>query len=289
MRIFRSCSLVLGILAFGYAAAAANAVTVPDLAAALTAATAQIAAKPNDPAGYVKRGQIERVQGNLDAALADDTKALALKPAADTYVERALAGLSAGKADQAIADMNAAVAADSKTAKRYLQRGMAYLAIGQVDKAADDLATTARMVPHDLGVAALEEVVSERADRPSRLAAAAAKADLSEWPGPLVQYLLADTDEFDELDLIGEAVDAEAKNPTLTPKPTCLLYIVDGEDAVAGGDQEAAAGLFKLAQQHCAPESEYSVVAALELGHLTPPPPQSATPGGHATSANPSD
>lgn len=103
----------------------------------------QLQMHPNDPMSYVPyndRGEAYRLKGQLDLAIADYNKAIAINPKfARAYSNRGIAYRFKGDFDQAISDYDKALEIEPTFAQFYANRAVAYYYKGKYDKAWDDV------------------------------------------------------------------------------------------------------------------------------------------------------
>jgi tetratricopeptide (TPR) repeat protein len=109
-----------------------------------------IALNPEYVDAYVNRGNVYRRKGDFDRAIADHTKAIALNPnVAEAYYNRGLAYGDKGDFDRAIADHTVAIALNPNVAEAYYNRGNAYARKGEVDHAIVDYDKAIALNPKD--------------------------------------------------------------------------------------------------------------------------------------------
>ncbi len=98
---------------------------------------------------YTNRGNAYDDKGEVDRAIADYTKAIALDPNyAIAYTNRGLTYEKKGEVDRAIADYTKAIALDPNYAIAYTNRGAAYYSKGEVDRAIADFDETIKRNPN---------------------------------------------------------------------------------------------------------------------------------------------
>jgi tetratricopeptide (TPR) repeat protein len=98
-----------------------------------------IALNPNLAEAYYNRGTAYGRKGDLEQAIADLDKAIALKPdLAEAYNNRGIAYNNKGQFDRAIADYDKAIALKPDYAEPYYNRGNAYYYKGDFDRAIAD-------------------------------------------------------------------------------------------------------------------------------------------------------
>jgi tetratricopeptide (TPR) repeat protein len=171
---------------------------------------------------------------------------------------------------RALALLNEALAgstspADRRTALYY--RGHAYFDLGQYAQAADDFDATlsgrptfrARLGPLLWRYAAQ---VRARRDARSLLAKEVGSEDLSEWPAPIVKFLLGRM-PAGELEVAAETDDAASR-----ANGKCAAAFFIGIDALRRGDRQRAREQLQLTQARCPTVSELNWAAAAELKRL---------------------
>jgi len=99
---------------------------------------------------YTNRGGAYYVKGEVDRAIADYTKAIALDPNdATAYNNRGLAYGRKGEYDRAVADYAKALALDPNVALAYTNRGVSYDKKGEYDRAIADFSKVREIDPSD--------------------------------------------------------------------------------------------------------------------------------------------
>ncbi len=107
-----------------------------------------IALNPEYVDAYVNRGNVYRRKGDFDRAIADHTKAIALNPnVAEAYYNRGLAYARKGEVDHAIVDYDKAIALNPKDAAAYNNRGNAYKNKDDLDRAVADYDKAIKLNP----------------------------------------------------------------------------------------------------------------------------------------------
>ena len=102
--------------------------------------------------GYNERGIAKGVQGDVDGAIADFTRAIELYPKYSTaYTNRGLAKKNKGDLNGAIADCTRAIELDPKDAGGYSNRGIAKQAQGDLKGAIADYTRAIELDPKDAG------------------------------------------------------------------------------------------------------------------------------------------
>src|SRR6516164_2368282 len=129
--MFKAYLAVLSYLLIG-SSGAALADALHDCArlsgdAAIQACDQAIRQNPRDAVSYANRGVEYRNKGDLERALADFTKAIAIDPkVARAYTNRGLVLKTKGDLDRAIADYDKAIELDPKHLLAYYDRGNAW-------------------------------------------------------------------------------------------------------------------------------------------------------------------
>jgi len=95
--------------------------------------------KTNLATAYTGRGIAYESKGEVERAIADYNKAIALDPKfAKAYTNRGVAYRKKGESDRAIADFTKAIALNPKSAAAYYNRGYTYANKGEYDRAIAD-------------------------------------------------------------------------------------------------------------------------------------------------------
>jgi cytochrome c-type biogenesis protein CcmH/NrfG len=102
-----------------------------------------------DAATYAERGTRLLSEGRYDEAIQDLDRALAIEPRAGTFYNRGLAHFSKNDVDQALADWNRAIALDPRDARAHRQRGGAYFAKGDFNLAIADFNRAIELEPKE--------------------------------------------------------------------------------------------------------------------------------------------
>ena len=104
------------------------------------------APNPDDPRAYINRGIAYARQDNLDMAMADFNKAIALNPNdAEAYNYRGKAYMSAKNFDNAIEDFSRAIALNPDNPTFYHNRGMVFQEAGDENSATADFLKAERL------------------------------------------------------------------------------------------------------------------------------------------------
>jgi CHAT domain-containing protein/Flp pilus assembly protein TadD len=120
------------------------------LVVVLLAVFAAVPLGAQDAEFYFERGREHLRAGNIDAAIADNNKAIALNPQHDrAYNNRGIAYYNKGELDRAIADYTQAIALNPKNDVAYNNRGIAYVAKGELDRAIADYTHVIALNPNN--------------------------------------------------------------------------------------------------------------------------------------------
>jgi len=115
---------------------------------ALDAFSEVVRLTPNDAAAWDIRSNCKKLLGDLDGAIADDTRAIQLDPKTAMYRgNRAIAYQEKGDRVNALADFNFEVQASPTSSPAVANRGLFFLNIGQPDLAIADLSAAIRLDP----------------------------------------------------------------------------------------------------------------------------------------------
>lgn len=204
---------------------------------------------PRDERAYLNRGISYKSSGDIDSAIADFDQAIEISSTFRThrnaYLQRGGAYAAKGEFDRAIADYDEGIQLDPKDARAYRMRGLVNLQAGSLQKSLADFDQSQELDPKDLYTALWREIVARRSAKPSHLAEAMAKLDMTKWPAAIVRLFLGET--------TSEAVLAVAENsaPLLQKDRVCEANFYAGELARQHGSKEDAARLFGLAASDC--------------------------------------
>lgn len=97
-----------------------------------------ISLNPRDATSFYNRAEVHRARGDNERAIADYSKAMAMKSFSHPYNGRGNSYRNLGRYDQAIADYNAAIRISPGAAVIYANRGDTYVLMKQYDKAIAD-------------------------------------------------------------------------------------------------------------------------------------------------------
>jgi tetratricopeptide (TPR) repeat protein len=120
-----------------------------DYRQALDAFSQVVRVTPNDAAAWDIRSNCKKLLGDLDGAIADDTRAIQLDPKTAMYHgNRAIAYQEKGDRVNALADFNFEVQASPNSSPAIGNRGLFFLDIGQPDLAIADFSAAIRFDPN---------------------------------------------------------------------------------------------------------------------------------------------
>lgn len=101
-------------------------------------------------AELTNRGNVKQEGGDLEGAIADFTRAIALAPAElAPHYNRGNARALAGELEEAVADYSEALRLDPRFAPAYTRRGLARQRLGDLDGAEEDLERALEIAPED--------------------------------------------------------------------------------------------------------------------------------------------
>jgi lipoprotein NlpI len=173
---------------------------------AITGLDKYIDLEPQDSDGFAVRGLEYYQKFQFAPAITDFDKALALQPnRAYAFLERGSAHYLAGQTSQSTADFELAIGADPTTSTAMYAALWLHM-------------TRARL--HQTGDDELKDV--------------AQKADLTNWPGPVVKFYLG---QITETQLMDSAADPD---PETHEGRVCEVNFYSGEDALAHQKRTAA-------------------------------------------------
>lgn len=125
-----------------------------DMDAAIASLQAAEQQLPDDDGIHVDLGNAWRSKGDHAKAMAEYDKAIAMRPTPLGFAGRALNHLAAGENDAAVADFSEAIRLKPDYAAAYLNRANAYIAGGKLDLAVADFNQALKLRPGDAGALA---------------------------------------------------------------------------------------------------------------------------------------
>ena len=198
------------------------------------------------PCAYRGRARAWRKKNDLDKAIADYGEAIKLKPKANSfYADRASAWVEKRDYVRAIADYDEAIKLDPEDMTYYFGRGRARLYANKPAESVTDLDRAGELSVKYAYPALWLDIAGARAGLPSRLAAAAAKLDMTKWPAPVVRLYLGQS-TLDDLLTATEDTDVEIKKARV-----CEAHFYAGELALRQGNKNEAKRLLGMALKEC--------------------------------------
>jgi tetratricopeptide (TPR) repeat protein len=135
---------------------------IPPTISTATPTKAVIEPTPQDALAYYNRGVARHEQGDLDAAIQDYTKAIALNPQHTwAYNNRGVARSDQGDLDAAIEDYTTAIKLNPQDAGAYVNRGLARHSQGDLASAIADFHRYLELTPDASGRQQVEEWIAE--------------------------------------------------------------------------------------------------------------------------------
>lgn len=183
--------------------------------------------------------------GNMDnfgRAVADYDRSLKVEPGDSTvYSNRARAYVRIGKIKQAMDDYDAALRLDPENINANSDRGLAHFFQSDWKKSSVDIGQAITIGGVDPYRSLWRALALARGGESwqALLTADASHLDLTEWPGPVVRFLLG---EIPEAQVLSEAWHEE---PRLAKQRQCEAYFYLGQQALIRGEAERARDLFE--------------------------------------------
>jgi Flp pilus assembly protein TadD len=220
-----------------------------------------IRAEPQNEGALVARCKASRMEGKVENALADCTKAIQLNPHnGNAFYELGINHLIGRQFQPAIASFNDAIHADSSSSWSYWARGWAYFSSGAPDLAARDFATAEKMDPSNPYFVLWRSLADARVEQRDVQIVRAEKLDRAKWPWPVVSFYSGEIDR--------DALDAKAKQPhdaATRRDQECEADFYIGMRELQLGEREDARSRLKSAAGNC-PRNYFEYWAAqLEL------------------------
>lgn len=120
-----------------------------DLDEAIADFSMAIQLRPNDPAGYIGRGDVHKRAHNSAAAMADYAIAIQIDPnSAEAYGHRALLRMDLEDYENAILDWSQAIALDPTDSGSFYCRAGCYQRLGRYNEAIPDYNSAVELEPH---------------------------------------------------------------------------------------------------------------------------------------------
>jgi lipoprotein NlpI len=126
----------------------------------------------------------------FDRAIADETKAIELKPTAPAFNNRGSAHFDKLEFDAAIADFSHAIQINAKYGVAYRNRARAYLYTGKLAESLADINQASAIDPKHMYGALWLDIIGRRNNVASRLSQISAQLDMTVWPALVVRMFL---------------------------------------------------------------------------------------------------
>ncbi|MGH7333145.1 MAG: tetratricopeptide repeat protein [Candidatus Rokuibacteriota bacterium] len=198
---------------------------------------------PGDPSAHYHRGLLAWRRGEVERALRDYDDAIRLDSRlAAAYSARGDVHKVRGDRDRAIQDYDLALKLDPSDRNAYVGRGLSRFDHGQLAEAITDLVRATELDPDAIEPALYLYLSREHLRQDGRPAlTAAARRDLSRWPGPVVAMYLGRLKPKDLLAAIPQGASTAQRTQR------CQAYFYLGQEMLLRGDSVEAARMFKEA------------------------------------------
>ncbi|CAN5903512.1 hypothetical protein BH23PLA1_BH23PLA1_06160 [soil metagenome] len=168
----------------------ARADQIVPLDRAIVSYTDQIAQGGNVAYAYTMRGLLRADRGESEAALADLSEAIRLRPSlSSAYLNRGIVRRRLGDVDGALVDFNLAIRHHPGDPLAYYNRALAYRDARRLDEAIDDLGRALRFDPAHVSARFNRATLALAVGREGASADAEALLSLAGWDGPNSAYL----------------------------------------------------------------------------------------------------
>jgi len=217
---------------------------------------------------YRDRGSAYMRKDDFDRAIQDYDQAMRLNPNDSlAYCSRGVAYYHKGDYDTAIKNYNEALLLNANLALAYERRADAYLAQSKITAAIADFEHTISIAPSSntavFAAVMLHVVMKRQGNNDSeQLAKVASAADLSKWPGLLLNLYLG---QMTADEVMNAAVN---EGPGLKKSAVCEANYFTGEDALFHHQQKTALARFKAARESCSKSDTSYTLASAELKRL---------------------
>jgi lipoprotein NlpI len=198
---------------------------------------------PEDPVALYHRGLLAWRRGELERALADYDNAIRLDSRlAAAYSARGDVHKIRGNHARALQDYDQALRLDPNDRNAHVGRGLTRFDQEQFAEAVPDLTRATELDPEAVEPALYLYLAREHLRQDGRPSlAAAARRDLSRWPGPVVAMYLGRLKPKDVLAMIPQG------GSTAQRTQRCQAYFYLGHEMLFRGDRAEAARMFKEA------------------------------------------
>lgn len=225
-----------------------------------------IALDPNGAHFWRARGNVYCDQGQHHRAIEDLNHAIGLDGQdAENFRDRGYVYQEMGRFDLAMTDFSEAIKLRPDDAEGYLARGRVRFFVQSFREAIADFAKAAQLNPKDMYVPLWLFLARSRSGENGRpdLETAAARLDLSEWPGPMIAVYLGRVTSDDVL----RAGLGSGDEETLRGR-ACEAYYFQGQQGLVQGAPDRAAAAFEKAVATGMTNYNQYVGATVELARL---------------------
>ena len=235
-----------------------------DLDHALADINEAIRLDPGYALALFSRGELYKSKGNFAEAMADMNEAIKIDPNyAPAYSTRGRLSYMLGNNPAAIEDFTKSIRLDAENGSTYVDRGVAYYVLGgRNPDAAADFRKASELNPKDAYAALWRELAERRNNTPSHLAGAAKQLDMTAWPAPVIRLFIG---ESNAEQTFAAAVDTD---PKTRQAQTCEANFYSGEFVLQNKNRKEAQRLLKLAADQCPPSFVEFTAAVAELIRL---------------------
>ena len=237
-----------------------------DLDSAIADFNSALAINPNDDKVLNNRGAAYMYKGDNDSAIRDYDHAIMLNP--DYFIaikNRGAAYVNKGDYDRALKDYDRALELNPQHPFALQTRGILHFFMGDYQGALQDETSAMQADPTD-GYSVIWLYLAQTRSglkAQSQLADNAAKLNLENWPGPVIQVFLGKADPEGLIAL------GKASNPKYAVDRTCEANFYLGERSLVNGSKEEATREFRAAVATGAKTNFEFRGAEVELERLT--------------------
>jgi lipoprotein NlpI len=227
-----------------------------------------LALDPGLVAAWRQRALAHRGKGDYERALADLEQAILLAPSDPRfYTDRGVTYELLGDYTNAIRDFSRAIAFRPNHTTALEARGRTYFYLGNFAQAAADLQRAMALDSADAYGALWLHLSRQRLrqDDHEDFVAHAALADSTQWPAPVLRYLLGRL-KADSLRILAASAQRDGRNQG------CVVSFYLGEEALLNGEAPSAVALFDETRVSCPRELDEHRAAVAELQRLGRPP-----------------
>lgn len=222
-----------------------------------------LALDPKYPPAFVYRAGAYRAKHELARAMEDCDSAVALGPKdPNAQMCRTFTYLAMGDPEHAVSACDLAIERAPKAAGQYRICAMAHLQAGSTAQAISNLDRSQELDPKEPYAAIWREIAGWRSHASATLSEATTRIDMTKWPAPIIRLMLG-TMTADEL--MRAADDPE---PIKKKGQICEANFFAGELNLQRGAKEEARRLFGIALANCPPTFLEAQAAEAELKAL---------------------